>query len=207
VISAGLGCTSTKSLNPNSTSYNDKRLVTFYIEPYLHQGLNELNSFENAIAACFEEHKDIYFSQYVYINYDSVLKEFKQSYGNLSYMKKSFASKKYKYKLFAKKASVDHLMLIETETKYDTNTTEGIDYSLFEEIVFNREDIPKKEKLVVREVTYKLKYIDGHSGKKLWQMKLKWSPNSLSKKKRIDPVLLFKEKFELTYPFYRKNPH
>ena len=73
---------------------------------------------------------------------------------------------------FACAAGVDHVMMTEVSVEYVTELLQPAEqYSLFGKIVLGKVDRPAVFGQVANKVVFRLRYIDGHTGKTLWKMK------------------------------------
>lgn len=189
------------SVNPYSDS--QKRTVTFM--PGDNAGFNTL---ERAIAACFIRDEKQYFAKYVVMNYDSVKGEYAKRYAALSYWDKSrlTLSRKRSYRFYSDISGTDHLMSIEIKKQeFDTVMTPGKDYSLAEEILLGKED-EVDQTLVTRKTVYKLRYVDGHTGKTLWSMRLKYPPGFMEMGNKHGGLTnCFTDKFRKKFPYKTIN--
>ena len=100
---------------------------------------------------------------------------------------------------FACAAGVDHVMMTEVSTEYETALLQPAEqYSLFGKLVLGKVDKPAVFGPVPRKVVLKLRYIDGHTGKTLWKMK-KASYPQLGGYERVAKSIA--RKFHRRFPF------
>lgn len=194
----------------------DQRTVTF-------RTINtvELNGPEKAIASEFLRHEQKYIPKYVEINYDSVNSSVNSLYSELNFwdrVKYGF-SRKRQYRLYASVTGTDHLLNLDEQITYDTIRTVEESDRIWDHIWENSSDFTKflvganeahfiRETYQINNIKYKLRYIDGYTGKTLWRMQYKW-PSFFGAKKQ-NPVLMIKKKFERRFPYKiinKKNKH
>jgi hypothetical protein len=172
-----------------------------------------LSGGELAVAYSFLSNENKYLPKYVEVNYDSVNKTFDSLYSNLNYWNKTkfSISRKRQYRLYADATSTDHLLDLEINIIYDTIFTEEQSTRLWDHLWENNNDLTKelvgakeahyiKETYFINHIKYKLRYIDGHSGKTMWSMRYRW-PSILFGSKKQNPVLLIKKKFDKKFPY------
>lgn len=185
-----------------------KRTVTFNTH-----NANQLSGGEEAVANSFLSNEKKYFPKYVEVNYDSVNNTFDSLYSKLNYWNKtkySF-SRMRQNRLYADAAGTDHLLDLEIHIIYDTLRTAEESKRLWDHLWENNNSITKelvgakeahyiKESYQIKKIKYKLRYIDGHTGKTMWRMKCRW-PAGLFGSKKQNPVLLIKNKFDKKFPY------
>lgn len=215
IIISICSCSAGRISNSLSTG-TEKRTVTFRTHNRV-----ELNDPEKAIASEFLRHEQMYFPKYVETNYDSVNSLVNSLYSELNFwnqIKYGF-SRKRQYRLYASAAGTDHLLNLDEHITYDTIRTAEESKRLWDHLWENNNSFTKllvgaKEAHYIREtyhinnIKYKLRYIDGHTGKTLWRMRCKW-PKFFGTKKQ-NPALIIKKKFERMFPYKlvdNKNKH
>lgn len=190
-----------------------KRTVTFKVH-----NANRMNGVEEAIASCFKLNENDYFPNYVEVNYDSTNMRFDSLYSSLNYWNKTRVgfSRKRQYRLYADATGTDHLLDMDIRITYDTIRTAQESDRLWDHLWENNNPTTKElvgakeahfytETYNIKKIKYKLRYIDGHSGKTLWSMRCHW-PTGLLGLNKENPVLLIKEKFEKKFP-YKLDAH
>lgn len=200
-------CSSGRIYNTGSLGTN-KRTVTF--KPF---NANQLNGPEGAVASSFLNNEKKYLPKYVEINYDSTNKKFDSLYSNLNYWNKTKLgfSRKRRYRLYADATGTDHLLDLNIHTTYDTIRTAQESDRLWDHLWENSNSFVKElvgakeahyitETYNIKKIKYKLRYIDGNSGKTLWRMRCRW-PTGLFNSKKKNPVLLIKNKFDKKFPY------
>jgi hypothetical protein len=194
--------------------FSEKNKPTVTFKP---QNVNRLSDAENMIAIHYLRDDLMYLSKYIDVNYVSVNKKLDSLHSNLNYWNKiklAF-SHKHQYRSYADATGTDHLLVLGVKTTYDTVFTPEESSRLWDhlwegssdpikELVGAKEAHYMKETYFINHIKYKLRYIDGHSGKTLWKMKCRW-PSFLFGSKKKNPILLIKKKFEKKFPFKLKQ--
>ena len=100
---------------------------------------------------------------------------------------------------FAVAAGVDHVMMTEVSTEYETALLQPAEqYSLFGKLVLGKVDQPAVFGPVPRSVKFKLRYIDGHTGRVLWTMGRSANPR-IGGYERVAKAIA--RKFHRRFPF------
>lgn len=206
-ITSIYSCSTGQKTNASSLETN-KRTVTFKTH-----NANQLNGAEEVVASTLLSNEKKYLRTYVEINYDSVNKRFDSLYSNLSYWNKTkfIMSRKRQYRLYADATRTDHILDLEINITYDTIFTEEQSTRLWDHLWEDSNELTKelvgaeeahyiKETYFINHIKYKLRYIDGHSGKTMWSMGYRW-PSILFGSKKQNPALLIKKKFDKKFPY------
>jgi len=168
---------------------------------------------EEVVASSYLSNEKKYLSKYVEMNYDSVNNRFDSLYSKLNYCNKTKLglSRKMQYRFYAIASRTDHLLDMEINMIYDTIKSAEESDRIWDHLWENNNSLTKelvganyahfsKETYKLRKIKYKLRYIDGHSGRTLWRMKCRWPAMFFSSKKQ-NPVLLIKKKFDKKFPY------
>lgn len=179
---------------------------------------NQLNGPEEVLASTFLSNEKNYLPKYVKIDYDAVNKVFDSLYSNLNYWNKTKLdlSRKKQYRLYADAAKTDYLLDLEINIVYDTIFSAEQSSRLWDHLwedssALTKELVGAKEAHYftatyhINHIKYKLRYIDGHSGKTMWSMRYRW-PSILFGSKKQNPVLQIKKKFAKKFP-YKLDDH
>jgi hypothetical protein len=204
----GISSCSTGRITNASSLETNKPTITFKTH-----NARQLNSPEEVVASTFLSNENNYIQKYVEINYDSANKRFDSLYSNLNFWNKTkfILSRKKQYRLYAAAADTDHLLDLEVNIVYDTIFTAERSAKLWDhlweesnvltkELVGAKEAHYHKETYHIRRIKYKLRCIDGLSGKTMWSMRCRW-PGGLFGLKKQSPALLIKNKFDRKFPY------
>lgn len=207
LVSFLCGCGTGRGLSNVNSSTPNKPTVTFKTN-----NTNQLNEAEDSIASCFLDSGNRFIPKYIAVNYDSVNNRFDSLYSSLNHMNKIkfIFSRKRQYRFYSDAAGTDYLLVMEIHCSYDTTRTSHTSTRLWDHLWKNSGDLTKElvganetryveETYQVRKIKYKLKYIDGSSGKTLWSTRCRW--NKLFRSKKKNPVLLIKNKFKKRFPY------
>ena len=100
---------------------------------------------------------------------------------------------------FACAAGVDHVMMTDLSVEYETALLQPAEQvSLFGKLVLGRKDTPAVYGQVAKKAVFRLRYIDGYTGKTLWKMK-KSSYPKYGGYERVAKVIA--RKFHRRFPF------
>lgn len=132
---------------------------------------NQLSDAEDMIAFHFISTDLKYLPKYVDVSYFSVSKRYDTLYSNLKNWNKTKLN-------FSRKRQ----------------------YRLYADAAGTNHLLDLEIKYVSNHMKYKLKYIDGSSGKTFWKMKLRW-PSLLFGSRKKNPDLLMKKKFIKKFPY------
>lgn len=201
------GCSPVRMKNARFSGPS-KRTVTFNIH-----NANQLNGGEKAVANSFLSNHRKYIPKYVEVNYDSVNNLVNSLYSKLNYWNKTkyTFSRKIRYRLYASATGTDHLLDLEIHITNDTTRTAIESERLWDQLWENNNSFTKelveaneahyiRETYKIKKINYKLRYIDGHTGKTMWSMSCRW-PAGLFGFNKKSPDMLIKNKFEKKFPF------
>jgi hypothetical protein len=203
-------CTSVRLTNAGFSGAS-KRTVTFNTH-----NANQLSDAEEAIANMFLSNEMNYIPKYVEINYDNVNKRLDSLYSSLNYWNKVkySLSRKRPYRMYADAAGTDHLLDLEIHIIYDKIQAAGERPILWDFLWKNIDDIIKEleaeeahymyETYNINHIKYKLRYIDGYSGKTFWKMRCRW-PSAFFGSRKHNPILKILKKFDRRFPYKLVN--
>jgi len=177
-----------------------KRTVTFMIHHM--QGSQDLNPAEQTIVDCLKKEPG-YLPEYIEVNYDSVEHIYGQLYSKLNFEDHLFHERKNQYMLFAKAAGTDHVMDLEMETQYDTIITPPKERTILQRWLLGMKDTPEEISYSIREIKFRLRYVEGHTGKTLWKMSCRY-PSGFFGGRRDNAMDELAYRFRKEFPF-KKN--
>lgn len=113
--------------------------------------------------------------------------------------------------MYAEASGTDHLLELRIYASYDTVKTAVESNRIWDHLWENSDELTKElvganeahyytESYNIKNVKYKLRYVDGHSGKTMWRMRYRWPARFFGSKKQ-NPVLRIKNKFEKKFPY------